>query len=50
MKLGLGLYAGVVTPDNLRFARQVGATCQASWHAGMAWALGYMRAILNMLE
>jgi mannonate dehydratase len=26
MKLGLGLYRGLLTPDNFRFARQIGAT------------------------
>jgi len=25
-------------------------TCDAPWHAGMAYALGYMRAIMQMLE
>ncbi|MEO2004500.1 MAG: D-mannonate dehydratase, partial [Candidatus Poribacteria bacterium] len=26
MKLGLGIYAGMATEDNLQFARQIGAT------------------------
>ena len=25
-------------------------TCDAPWHAGMAFALGYMRAALQMLD
>jgi len=24
--------------------------CAAPWHAGMAWALGYMRAAITMIE
>lgn len=35
-------YAGVVIPDH---APQM--TCAAPWHAGMAYALGYMRAALQ---
>jgi hypothetical protein len=61
----LGLYRTLLTPENLRFARQVGVThivahingydgvlipdhtqlleCAAPWHAGMAYAIGWMR-------
>lgn len=40
MKLGLGLYRHMLTPDNLAFARQ----------AGMAYALGFMAAGLKTLH
>lgn len=39
MKLGLGLYRHMLTTDNFPFARQ----------AGMAYALGYMRAALTLI-
>jgi len=35
-------YAGVVIPDH---TPQM--TCQAPWHAGMAYAMGYMKALLD---
>ncbi|MBZ0303560.1 MAG: mannonate dehydratase [Anaerolineae bacterium] len=38
-------YEGVIIPDH---TPQM--TCGAPWHAGMAYALGYMKAILTMLE
>lgn len=38
-------YDGVLIPDH---TPQM--TCDAPWHAGMAYALGYMRAIMQMLE
>ena len=61
MKLGLGLYRELLTLEHLRFARQAGAThivahlpdhtplldCAAPWHAGMAYALGWMKAAVT---
>ena len=38
-------FDGVLIPDH---TPQM--TCDAPWHAGMAYAMGYMRAILNMIE
>jgi mannonate dehydratase len=38
-------YEGVLIPDH---TPQM--TCDAPWHAGMAFALGYMKAVINMLE
>jgi len=38
-------YAGVLIPDH---TPQM--SCSAPWHAGMAFAMGYMRAALQMLE
>ena len=35
-------YTGVLVPDHTP-----GMTCAASWHAGMAFALGYMRALVQ---
>ena len=35
-------YGGVIIPDHTP-----GMTCAASWHAGMAYALGYMRALVQ---
>ena len=35
-------YEGVLIPDHTP-----GMTCAASWHAGMAFALGYMRALVQ---
>ncbi len=35
-------YSGVLIPDHTP-----GMTCAASWHAGMAFALGYMRALVQ---
>ena len=35
-------YQGVLIPDHTP-----GMTCGASWHAGMAFALGYMRALVQ---
>ena len=37
-------YKGVLIPDH---TPQM--TCDAPWHAGMAYALGYMRAALAMI-
>jgi mannonate dehydratase len=37
-------YQGVLIPDH---TPQM--TCDAPWHAGMAWALGYMRAALQII-
>jgi mannonate dehydratase len=38
-------YRGVIIPDH---TPQM--TCSAPWHAGMAYALGYIRAALQMVE
>jgi mannonate dehydratase len=38
-------YAGVLIPDH---TPQM--TCDAPWHAGMAWALGYMRGALQIID
>lgn len=38
-------YNGVLIPDH---TPQM--TCDAPWHAGMAYAMGYMRAIMQLLE
>ena len=38
-------YDGVMIPDH---TPQM--SCAASWHAGMAYALGYMRAIIRTLD
>jgi mannonate dehydratase len=35
-------YGGVIVPDHTP-----GMTCAASWHAGMAYALGYIRALVQ---
>ena len=37
-------YDGVMIPDH---TPQM--TCDAPWHAGMAYALGYMKAVITML-
>ncbi len=38
-------YDGVMIPDHTPHT-----SCQAPWHAGMAYALGYMRAAMRMLS
>lgn len=38
-------YDGVLIPDHTP-----AMACAAPWHAGMAWALGYMRAAITMIE
>ena len=38
-------FAGVIIPDH---TPQM--TCAAPWHAGMAWALGYLRGALQALD
>ena len=38
-------FDGVVIPDH---TPQM--SCRAPWHAGMAYALGYMRALLQQLD
>ena len=38
-------YDGVIIPDH---TPQM--TCAAPWHAGMAYALGYMKAVMSLLE
>jgi mannonate dehydratase len=38
-------YDGVLIPDHTP-----GMTCDAPWHAGMAYALGYMRAAIQIIE
>ena len=38
-------YQGLIIPDH---TPQM--TCDAPWHAGMAYALGYTRAIIQQLE
>ena len=37
-------FDGVLIPDHTP-----ATTCAAPWHAGMAYALGYMRAAMTML-
>ena len=38
-------YDGVLIPDHTP-----AMACAAPWHAGMAWALGYMRAAITLIE
>jgi mannonate dehydratase len=38
-------YTGVLIPDHTPLVE-----CSAPWHAGMAYAVGYMRAVLQTLE
>jgi mannonate dehydratase len=38
-------YDGVIIPDHTPHM-----TCAASWHAGMAFALGYLSAAINIIE
>ncbi|MEY4534559.1 MAG: hypothetical protein RLZZ246_877, partial [Planctomycetota bacterium] len=38
-------YDGVLIPDHTPEM-----TCGAPWHAGMAFALGYMRACLQLVD
>jgi mannonate dehydratase len=38
-------YQGVLIPDHTP-----GMSCAAPWHAGMAYALGYMRAAMRLIE
>jgi mannonate dehydratase len=38
-------FDGVMIPDHTP-----GPECPAPWHAGMAWALGYMRAAIQLIE
>ncbi|MEI8219912.1 MAG: mannonate dehydratase [bacterium] len=38
-------YDGVLIPDHTP-----GLECAAPWHAGMAYALGWMRAVISMIE
>lgn len=38
-------YDGVVIPDHTPLM-----DCDDGWHAGMAWAMGYMRALLQVLQ
>ena len=38
-------YGGVLVPDHTP-----SMSCAAPWHAGMAWALGYLRAALSLVE
>jgi mannonate dehydratase len=38
-------YGGVIIPDHTPEM-----TCDAPWHAGMAYALGYLKAVLQILE
>ncbi len=38
-------YDGVLIPDHTPSME-----CAAPWHAGMAWALGYMRAAISLIE
>jgi len=38
-------YKGIIIPDHTPEM-----TCDAPWHAGMAFALGYLKAVLNLLE
>jgi mannonate dehydratase len=38
-------YDGVLIPDH-----SPEMTCAAPWHAGMAYALGWMRGVIGMIE
>jgi mannonate dehydratase len=38
-------YDGVLLPDHTP-----GLECAAPWHAGMAYGLGWMRAVISMIE
>ena len=38
-------YDGVMIPDHTPAVE-----CAAPWHAGMAYALGYVRAAIKMIE
>jgi mannonate dehydratase len=38
-------FDGVIIPDHTPHM-----TCDSPWHAGMAYALGYMRALINTLQ
>ena len=38
-------YDGVMIPDHTPHT-----ACDAPWHAGMAWALGYLRSAIDILE
>jgi mannonate dehydratase len=38
-------YQGVITPDHTP-----SMTCVAPWHAGMAFALGYIKAALTLID
>jgi len=38
-------YDGVLIPDHSPHV-----SCKAPWHAGMAYALGYMRSAITMVE
>jgi len=38
-------YDGVIIPDHTPHL-----SCAAGWHAGMAYALGWMRAVITMLQ
>ena len=38
-------YQGVIIPDHTPEM-----SCEAPWHAGMAFALGYLKAVFQMLE
>jgi len=38
-------YQGVITPDHTP-----SMNCAAPWHAGMAFALGYIKAALTLIE
>ena len=38
-------FDGVLIPDHTP-----AMTCEASWHAGMAYALGWMRGVIGMIE
>ena len=38
-------YDGVMIPDHTP-----SVSCAAPWHAGMAYALGYLRAAITMIE
>ena len=44
-QLKRGHFNGVLVPDHTPLM-----TCAAPWHAGMAYALGYMKAAFQMLE
>ena len=50
MKVGLGLAGPALNRDNLIPDHTPSLTCAAPWHAGMAFALGYIKAALTLIE
>jgi hypothetical protein len=48
MKPGFGLYRQMLDVAHYAFARQM--NCAAPWHAGMAFAMGYMLALMKTVQ